>query len=134
MFDFARQVRQLANNRRIYFMKIVGIIGILLFLLGGLVLIIGLVVCVNTWTSDYASSACAQAASDRKAFADAKELCRSVTSDCYRQATVGLVSEDDCESKKAFMNRQMIMGVVPAVIGLGLGFLGLITLGSDSSA
>ena len=107
-------------------MKIVGILGIVLFLLGGLVLIIGLVVCVNTWTSDYASAACEQAAHDRKAFDDAKDLCGSVTSDCYRQATVGLVSEDDCESKTAFMNRQMIMGVVPAVIGLLLGIVGLI--------
>ena len=107
-------------------MKILGILGIVLFLLGGLLLIIGLVVCVNTWTSDYASSACEQAAHDRKAFDDAKELCGSVTSDCYRQATVGLVSEDECESKTAFMNRQMIMGVVPAVLGLVLGFLGLI--------
>lgn len=107
-------------------MKIVGILGILLFLFGGLLLIIGLVVCINTWSSDYATSACEKAAVDKKAFDDAKELCGSVTSDCYRQATIGLTSEEECESKTEFMNKQLIMGVVPAVIGVLLGFVGLI--------
>jgi ABC-type antimicrobial peptide transport system permease subunit len=106
-------------------MKIVGILGIVLFLFGGLLLIIGLVVCINTWTSDYASSACEKAAEDKKAFDDAKDLCGSVTSDCYRQATIGLTSEEECQSKTEFMNRQMIMGVVPAVIGFLLGIVGL---------
>lgn len=107
-------------------MKIVGILGIVLFLFGGLLLIIGLVVCINTWSSDYATSACEKAAADQKAFADAKELCGSVTSDCYRQATIGLTSEEECLSKTEFMNKQLIMGIVPAVIGLLLGGLGLI--------
>jgi ABC-type antimicrobial peptide transport system permease subunit len=97
-----------------------------LFLFGGLLLIIGLVVCINTWTSDYASSACEKAAEDRKAFDDAKELCGSVTSDCYRQATIGLTSEEECQSKTEFMNKQMMMGVVPAVIGFLFGIVGLI--------
>ena len=107
-------------------MKIVGILGIVLFLFGGLLFIIGLVVCINTWTSDYASSACEKAAEDKKAFDDAKELCGSITSDCYRQATIGLTSEEECQSKTEFMKKQMIMGVVPAVIGFLLGIVGLI--------
>ena len=107
-------------------MKIVGILGILLLLFGGLVFIIGLVVCINTYTSDYASSACERAAQDRKKFDEAKELCGSVTSDCYRQATVGLTSEDDCEARTEYMNKQMLMGVIPAVIGAVLAFVGLL--------
>ena len=107
-------------------MKIVGIAGILLFLLGGLVLLIGLIVCINTWNSDYATSACAQAEKDKEKFDEAKNLCGSAVSDCYRRATVGLISEDECEAKKAYMSKQMLMGVVPAVIGGILGFVGLI--------
>ena len=107
-------------------MKIVGILGILLFLFGGLVLLIGLVVCVNTWTSNYASSACEQAEKDKAKFAEAKEQCGSITSDCYRQATIGLTSEDDCEHNTAFMNRQLIIGVVVAVVGGLLGLVGLL--------
>ena len=107
-------------------MKIVGILGILVTLFGGLLLIIGLIVCVNTWTSDYATAACAKAEEDKKAFADAREMCGSTTSDCYKQATIGLTSEEDCEHNKEFMNRQMLMGIVPAVIGVILGGVGLI--------
>jgi len=105
-------------------MKIVGILGVLLFLFGGLVLIIGLVVCVNTWTSDYATSACARAEEDRKKFDEAKELCGEVTSDCYRRATIGLTSPDDCENATAFMKKQMLMGVIPAIVGGLLGIVG----------
>ena len=105
-------------------MKIVGILGVLLFLFGGLVLIIGLVVCVNTWTSDYATSACARAEEDRKKFDEAKELCGDVTSDCYRRATIGLTSQDDCENATAFMKKQMLMGVIPAIVGGLLGIVG----------
>ena len=105
-------------------MKIVGILGVLLFLFGGLVLIIGLVVCVNTWTSDYATSACARAEEDRKKFDEAKELCGDVTSDCYRQATIGLTSPDDCENATAFMQKQMLMGVIPAIVGGLMGIVG----------
>lgn len=107
-------------------MKIVGIAGILLFLFGGLVLLIGLIVCINTWTSDYATAACVQAEKDKEKFADAKDLCGSTVSDCYRRATIGLISEDECEAKKAYMSKQMLMGVVPAVIGSLVGFFGLI--------
>jgi len=105
-------------------MKIVGILGVLLFLFGGLVLIIGLVVCVNTWTSDYATSACARAEEDRKKFDEAKELCGDVTSDCYRRATIGLTSADDCENATAFMKKQTLMGVIPAIVGGLLGIVG----------
>ena len=105
-------------------MKIVGILGVLLFLFGGLVLIIGLVVCLNTWTSDYATSACERAEEDRKKFEEAKELCGDVTSDCYRRATIGLTSAEDCENATAFMNKQMLMGVIPAIVGGLLGIVG----------
>jgi hypothetical protein len=106
--------------------KIVGILGILLLLFGGLVFIIGLIVCINTYTSDYATSACAQAARDRTKFDEARELCGSTTSDCYRQATIGLTSESDCESKTEYMNKQMLMGVIPAVLGGVFAFVGLL--------
>ncbi len=107
-------------------MKIVGILGIVAFLFGALVFLIGLVVCINTYTSDYASSTCQQAEKDREKFSEAKELCGSTTSDCYRQATIGLTSRDDCEARKEFMNKQMLMGIVPAVIGGLIAFVGLL--------
>jgi len=107
-------------------MKIVGILGILLFLFGGLVLIIGLVVCFNTWTSDYATSACTRAAQDKEKFDEARARCGSTTSDCYQRATIGLTSEDECEHNTAFMRRQMWMGIIPAVVGVLLAIVGLI--------
>ena len=105
-------------------MKIVGILGVLLFLFGGLVLLIGLVVCVNTWTSDYATSACARAEEDRKKFDEAKELCGDITSDCYKTATIGLTSQGDCEHATEFMKRQMLMVVIPAIVGGLLAIVG----------
>ncbi|MEO5859334.1 MAG: hypothetical protein ABIR33_10330, partial [Pyrinomonadaceae bacterium] len=48
------------------------IIGIILFLIGGLALLIGLVVCIVTLTDDYASSTCAQAARDESAIRAAR--------------------------------------------------------------
>lgn len=105
-------------------MKIVGILGIVLLLFGGLVLLIGLVVCINTWTSDYATSACKRAEEDREKFSEAKELCGTTTSDCYRQATASLTSADECEAKTAYMNKQMLMGIVPAVLGGLLAVIG----------
>lgn len=107
-------------------MKIVGILGILLFLFGGLVLLIGLVVCVNTFTSDYATSACARAEEDRKKFDDAKELCGSTTSDCYKTQTIGLITQDECEAKTEYMNKQMLMGIIPAIVGGLLSIVGLV--------
>jgi len=109
-------------------MKIVGILGILAFLFGGLVFIIGLIVCINTYTSDYATSACERAARDREKFSEAKELCGSITSDCYRQATIGLTSQDECEARTETMQKQMLMGVIPAVIGGLIVFVGLIMI------
>src|ERR1051325_1971442 len=82
-------------------MKIVGILGVLLFLFGGLVLIIGLIVCINTWTSDYATATCVRAEEGRKKFVEAKTLCGDVTSDCYKRATIGLTSADDCDGVHA---------------------------------
>ena len=107
-------------------MKIVGILGILAFLLGGLIFLIGLIVCINTYTSDYASSACEKAARDREKFSEAKALCGSVTSDCYKQATIGLTSQDDCDHNTEFMQKQMLVGIIPAVIGGIVAFVGLL--------
>src|SRR6476620_2108444 len=107
-------------------MKIVGILGILLFLFGGLVLVIGLVVCLNTWTSDYATWTCAKAEEDRKKFDEAKTLCGDITSDCYKRATIGLTTPDDCEERTEFMKKQMLMGVLPGVIGGLLAIFGFV--------
>lgn len=107
-------------------MKIVGILGILLFLIGGLVFIIGAVVCVNTWTSDYATDACARAARDKEKFDEAKQVCGDTTSDCYKRMTVGLTSEADCEHNTEVMDKQMLMGAIPAVIGFILAIVGLL--------
>src|SRR5262249_30576679 len=89
-------------------------------------LLIGAVVCITTWTSDYATSACAKAGEDKKKFDEAKDFCGNTTSECYRQKTIGLTSDDECESKTAYMNKQLLMGVVPAVIGSLLAIVGLL--------
>ena len=81
-------------------MKIVGILGILLFLLGGLVFVIGGFVC--------------------------KQVCGDTTSDCYKRMTVRLTSEADCEHTTEFMNKQMLMGAIPAGIGFLLAIVGLL--------
>lgn len=107
-------------------MKIVGILGILLFLLGGLVFVIGGFVCINTWNSDYATAECAKAARDKEKFDEAKQVCGDTTSDCYKRMTVGLTSEADCEHNTEFMNKQMLMGAIPAVIGFLLAIVGLL--------
>jgi len=100
------------------------ILGIVLLLGGGLICLIGLVVCVTTLTSDYATVACERAANDREAFSEARTRCGSPTTDCYKQATIGLTSEEECESRTAYMRKQLIMGVVPVLIGGFGAFLG----------
>lgn len=105
-------------------MKLVAGIG--LIIVGGLALLIGLVVCITTLTSDYASSACEKAANDQRAFSEARAKCGSTTSDCYKQATIGLTTQEECESKESFMRNQLIMGIVPSVIGAFLAFIGVI--------
>lgn len=102
------------------------ILGIILILGGGLAVLIGLVVCVTTLTSDYASSACEKAANDRRAFSEARANCGDTTSECYRQATIGLTTEGECESKTSYMRNQLIMGVVPAVLGALVAFVGAV--------
>ena len=102
------------------------ILGIILIVGGGLVLLIGLVVCVTTLTSDYASSACERAANDRKAFSEARANCGSTTSECYRQATIGLTTEEECEANTSFMRKQLIMGIVPAVVGTLVALVGAV--------
>ncbi|HSE21052.1 MAG TPA: hypothetical protein VLB68_05320 [Pyrinomonadaceae bacterium] len=104
------------------------VLGIIFILGGGLVLLIGLIVCVVTITSDYATSACERAERDREAFSAARVKCGSPTTDCYKQATIGLTSEDECEHNKAFMNKQLIMGIVPLVLGMFGAFIGLVLL------
>ena len=105
-------------------MKLVA--GIILILVGGLALLIGLVVCVTTLTSDYASSTCKRAAADQEAFREARENCGSTASECYKQATIGLTTQEDCESKTSFMRNQLFMGIVPAVLGALIAFIGAI--------
>ena len=105
-------------------MKIV--LGIALTLIGGLVLIIGLVVCVVTLTSDYASSACEKAANDEKAFSEARDKCGSTTSDCYKQETIGLTTQEECESNTRFMRNQLIMGIIPTLVGGVVALVGVI--------
>lgn len=102
------------------------ILGIILILGGGLALIIGVAVCVATLTSDYASSACEKAANDRTAVSEARVRCGGTASDCYRQATVLLTTEEECESKTTFMRNQLLMGVVPAVIGALVTLVGAV--------
>ena len=102
------------------------ILGIILILGGGLALLIGLVVCVTTLTSDYATSACERAANDRSAFDEAKANCGSTTSDCYKQATIGLTTEEECESRTSYMRNQLLMGVVPALFGALVAFVGAV--------
>ena len=97
-------------------MKIV--LGVILILFGGLALLIGLVVCVTTLTSDYATVACERAAKDRDAFNEASARCGSPTTE--------LTTEEECESRTSYMRKQLIMGIVPAVIGAFVAFVGLV--------
>ncbi len=99
-------------------------VGIILLIVGVLALLIGLFVCFNTLTSDYASSACEKAAKDEKAYNEAKGKCGPTTSECYKNATIGLTPQSECDSKKSFMRNQLIMGIVPAVVGALLAIVG----------
>jgi hypothetical protein len=104
------------------------ILGILGLLGGGLVLIIGLIVCINSLTSDYASSACERAENDREAFSEARARCGSPTTDCFKQATIGLTTEEECEAKTSFMRNQLIIGVVVAVVGGFVSLVGIVLI------
>jgi hypothetical protein len=97
-----------------------------LFLIGGLVFLIGGFVCFNTWNSDYATAECERAAKDKEKFDEAKQVCGDPTSDCYKQMTSGLTSEADCEHNTEVMNKQMLMGAIPAVIGFLMAVVGLL--------
>lgn len=105
-------------------------LGIILVVVGILALLIGLVKCFTTLTSDYASSACVKAEADKSKFAEAKRNCGDLPEyskkDCLDRETVGLTTQDDCESRKSFMTKQLIMGIVPAVIGGLLMIIGFI--------
>jgi hypothetical protein len=102
------------------------LVGTILTIIGALALLIGVVVCITTWTSDYASSTCEKAANDHQAFSEARERCGSTASECYKQATIGLTSQDDCEAKQSYMRNQLIMGIVPAVAGAFVALVGAI--------
>lgn len=103
-------------------------IGILLTVVGVLALLIGLVVCVVTLSSDYASSACTKAEADKSKFNDAKMKCASLSeplrSDCVKRDTSGLTTEADCESKTSFMRKQLMMGIAPVVVGFLMAIVG----------
>jgi len=105
-------------------MKLVA--GIVLILVGGLAFLIGAVVCVTTLTSDYATSACKRAAADQETFSEARANCGSTTSECYKQATIGLTTQEDCDSRTSYMRNQLLMGIVPAVLGALIAFVGAI--------
>jgi hypothetical protein len=98
--------------------------GLSLIIVGVLALLGGLFACFATLTSSYASLACEKAAMDKSAFDKARAACGSTTSPCYKQMTVGLSSEEECESKKAFMRTQLIMSIVPVVVGSLLAIVG----------
>jgi hypothetical protein len=100
--------------------------GIILILVGGLALLIGSVVCVTTFTSDYATSACKRAAADEEKFSEARANCGSPNTDCYKQATIGLTTQEECESRTSYMRNQLLMGIVPAVLGAFIAFVGAI--------
>ena len=101
-------------------------VGLILIIIGILALLIGLFVCFTTLTSTYASSTCEKAAIDKKAFNEASAKCGSTTSECYKQSTILLTTEADCESRKSFMRNQLIMGIVPVVIGALLAIVGFL--------
>jgi hypothetical protein len=101
------------------------IAGIILFLIGSVVLLIGIAVCVVTLTDDYASSACEKAARDAPGISAARSRC-GADNDCFNRSTIGLTTQYDCESRTSFMNKQLLMGIAPTVIGGLLAFLGLI--------
>lgn len=108
------------------------IAGLILSIFGILILLIGLVVCVVTLTSDYASSACARAAADESKFAEAKRKCANPSElykkDCLNQLTIGLTSQEECDDRRSYMTKQLIMGIVPAVIGGLLAVIGLVAI------
>ena len=101
------------------------IAGILLFLIGGLAFVIGVVVMVVTLMDDYATAACAQAHRDADAVRRARTTC-GANNDCYQRSISGLTTQEECDSRRSFMNKQLLMGIVPAVIGGLLAFVGLL--------
>ena len=106
--------------------KTMRIAGVILLLIGGLVFLIGMVICFATLTSDYASSTCEKAARDEIAIREARAKCGSPATECYRQATIGLATQEECESRQSFMRRQLVMGIIPSVIGGLLAAVGLL--------
>jgi hypothetical protein len=95
-----------------------------LFLFGGLVLIIGSVVCINGWNSDYASAVCERAKRDEPKFIEARQRCGSPDTDCYKQATRGLTFPEDCEARLEYVNNQIMLGGFAAFIGGALAIVG----------
>jgi hypothetical protein len=107
------------------------VIGIILSLIGLPAFVIGLIVCFVTLTSDYASSECAAAERDKAAIEEATKTCRQTRStpydvqDCIGRNTIGKKTQMDCDLNRSYMNRQLIMGVVPTIIGGILAFAGV---------
>ncbi len=103
------------------------ILGLALFVIGGVILLIGAVVIFSTVTSTYATNACDRAAQDQKTANEAKQRCGDISSARYKEATRTLTTASDCENAKSFMNRQLVMGIVPTVIGGLMSVIGLAT-------
>lgn len=99
-------------------------LGLVVIVVGVLAVLIGSFACFTTLTSDYASSACRKAEMDKIEFDKAKTACGTVASDCYKQMTIGLTSDSDCENRKDFMRKQLMMSIVPVVFGVLLSIVG----------
>ncbi len=108
------------------------IAGLILSIFGILILLIGLGVCVVTLTSDYASSACARAVADESKLAEAKRKCANsseyLKDNCLNREASGLTSQEECDDRRSYMTKQLIMGIVPAVIGGLLAVIGLVAI------
>jgi hypothetical protein len=101
------------------------IAGIVLTLIGSFVLLIGVVVCIVTLADDYATKACRQAEYDADAIRRARSMCRA-DNDCYQRSIAGLTTQEECDSRRSYMNQQLLMGIVPSVIGGLVAFVGLL--------
>lgn len=104
------------------------ITGIILFLIGSFVLLIGIVVCVVTLADDYATKACSQAYYDADRVRSARQTCRGAAADndCYQRSIAGLTTQEECDRRRSYMNQQLMMGIVPSVIGGLIAFVGLL--------
>jgi ABC-type antimicrobial peptide transport system permease subunit len=103
------------------------ITGIILFLIGSFILLIGIVVCVVTLADDYATKACRDANYYADRVRSARQTCRAAAdNDCYQRSIAGLTTQEECDRRRSYMNQQLMMGIVPSVIGGLIAFVGLL--------